>query len=177
MGNFIQIIKKLNDDYEQTMAKNAGEAYSRLSTIFEELGSYLREYTQDLTKNDIKKIIQKLKGGEAITDEDKEQIKLWVVGDAEYYAKMENNFEDWKGELKRIIDEINKFRTDDPDIVEASQLRALLRDGSRVLADMFYYIQQKDRLDQFNQSIQDIDSDERDILIRLLEQKIKSQDF
>ena len=177
MANFNQIIDKLNQDYEATTQKGTGEAYSKLSTIFEELGSYLREYIQGITEDQIVAIIKKLKKNEQIISDDKEHIKLWLVGDAEYYTKMENNVEGWKNELKRLMGDINNFKTDNPDVVAACKLRGLFRDGSRVLTDIFYFLEQKDRVAKFDESTEEIDDSERQILIRLLEQKMKSPDF
>ena len=57
MENFNRIIDKLNEDYEQTMKNGQADAYSKLSTIFEELGEYLREYVQDETDIEIKTLI------------------------------------------------------------------------------------------------------------------------
>ena len=106
MGNFNQIITKLNEDYQATIRANSGDTYSRLSTIFGELDQYLREYLQDLTGEDVKKVIKKLKGSDPIMPNDLEFIRLWLVGDAEYYLKYENNFNDWSKELKRLMEEI-----------------------------------------------------------------------
>ncbi len=177
MANFNQIFQKLNEDYNVTMQKDSGNAYSKLSTIFEELDAFLREYVQDLTMDQMKAIVKKLESGETLSPDEKEQIRLWIVGDADYYAKMENNVEDWKQELKRIMGEIGALQTENPDIVTACKLRGLFRDGARVIADLFFYAEQQDRLNKFNNAIQEIDTEERGLLIGLLEQKMKSPDF
>ncbi len=177
MGNFIQIINKLNQDYENTTQQGTGEAYGRLSTIFEELGKYVRETIQEKTEGEIKKIINKLRSDQAILPEDIDLIRLWIIGDAENYTKMENNFDDWKTELKRLIGEINKLHVEDPDVYTLSKLSGLFRDGARVLADLFYFLEQKDRMENFIDSTQKIDQEERMILVRLLEQKLSSPDF
>ena len=177
MGNFNQIISKLNEDYQATVQSGTGDMYSRLSTIFGELDQYLREYLQDLTGHDVKKVIKKLKASDPITANDLEFNRLWLVGDADYYVKYENNFNDWTKELKRLMDEINSCNVDNPDAATVAKLRSLFRDASRVVADIFYYAEQKDRIKKFNDSTQDIDSEERAIMVRLLEQKLKSKDF
>ena len=177
MGDFNQIITKLNEDYQATVRTNSGDMYSRLSTIFGELDQCLREYMQDLTGEDFKRIIKKLKGTDPISAEDLEFIRLWMVGDADYYLKYENNLNDWNKELKRLMDEINSCNIDNPDVATVARLRSLFRDASRVIADIFYYVEQKDRVTKFTDSTQDIDAEERGILARLLEQKLKSKDF
>ena len=178
MGNFNQIITKLNEDYRATVKAGSEDAYIKLSTIFGELDEYLREYQQDLTGDDVKKVIKKLKENDTITPADLDLIRSWMVGDADYYLKYENNFNDWNTELKRLVEEISSCKgIDSPDVASISRLRSLFRDASRVIADILYYVGQKDRLDKFNSATQEIDPEERAILARLLEQKMKSKDF
>ena len=177
MTDFKKIIAKLNEDYQVAMKRDTPESYSRLSTIFEDLGAYLREQIQQMTRADITKVIDKLKNGLTITPQDKEQIKLWIVGDADYYVKMENNFQDWKNELERLMGAINKCEGATEDVKTALKLRALLRDGARVLSNIFYFVEQRQRVAAFNDSSDEIDAQERAILIRILEQKINSDDF
>ncbi len=177
MSEFTGIIKKLNEHYEDVQQKGTGEAYSRLSTIFEELHNHFREHIQELTVDEVQRVVGKLKRGEHITPEDKQQIKLWIVGDAEHYANLENNFADWQSELKRLMSVIGGFNTAKPSVEEISDLRGLLRDGERVIADIMYFLQQKDRVKNFEESTEEIDDQEREFLIRLLENKIKSPDF
>lgn len=177
MGKFSQIISKLNEDYQSTVQSGTGEAYSKLSSIIGELEEYLREYQQGLSGDDIKKIIRKLKSGEVITPTDLDLIRLWLVGDADYYVQHENNFKDWSHELARLIDQTRQADVDTPDVTTVARLRSVFRDANRVIADMMYFVQQKDRVNKFNESTQDLDAEERGILIRLLEQKMKSKDF
>lgn len=177
MDNFNSIIKKLNEDYQATTQNGSGESYCRLSTIFEELGAHLREYVQEKTDSEIKIVLQKLRDGSQLSEDDIEMIRLWVVDDAEQYVKLENNFDDWMDELKRLMAEITKYNDVDLDVKSASKLRGLFRDGSRVLADIFYYLQQKDRVLKFEQAAKQLGSQERAILLGLLELKMKSKDF
>ncbi len=177
METFGKIITKLNEDYEQTKARGTGDAYSKLSTIFEELGKYLREYIQAETGTDIKLVINKLRSGRDLDDEEVDLIKLWIVGDAQYYTQLENNVKDWQNELKRLIEKINQYKETSADVETASYLRGLFRDGSRVITDIFYYLEQKDRIARFQDATWKTDMDDRAILINLLEKKITSPDF
>lgn len=177
MDNFSSIIDKLNEDYQQTMQNGSGESYCRLSTIFEELGSYFREHVQGRTNDEIKIVIRKLQDGSQLMEDDIELIRLWIVDDAEQYMKLENNFDDWQEELKRLMAEITKYKEAESDVKTASELRGLFRDGSRVLADIFFYVQQKDRVAKFEQASKQLGPQERALLVGLLEQKMKSSEF
>ena len=177
MGDFNQIISKFSEDYRATVQAGNGEAYSKLSSITGELEHYLREYLQQLSGDDVKKVINKLKGGGAISPQELDLVRLWLVGDAEYYLQHENNFSDWTKELARLVDQMNPCNVDKPDVTTVCRFRSILRDASRVIADIMYFVQQKDRVSKFNESTEEIDDEERSILVRLLEQKLRSSDF
>ena len=130
-----------------------------------------------MTGDDIKRVIKKLKGGDVISPADLDLIRLWLVGDADYYLIYEKNFKEWSRELRTVMDDINGCDVDKPDIATVARLRSLFRDASRVVADIFYYAEQKDRIAKFNDATQEIDAEERGILVRLLEQKLKSKEF
>lgn len=99
------------------------------------------------------------------------------MGDAEYYLKLENNFNDWLLELKRIIGEINKMRDLEPNIENASHLRALLEDGKRVIFDIAFFLEKKERIRNFEEATLEIDREERDLLMKLLRSKLVSREF
>ena len=174
MGTFKQIITKLNEDYRATVASGRGEGFSKLATIFEELGKDMREYIQEESRPQVEEVVKRLKKNQPLNDADKKMIRLWIVGDAESYTNMENNYNDWLKELERLMYEISKFGKDRLDVQEAARLQGLLRDGSRLLAGIFFYLEQKDRVRQFEEATREIDEQERQLLIRLLEQKKQS---
>lgn len=98
-----------------------------------------------------------------MTKEELKFIKLWVVGDAEYYVKLENNFNDWLLELKRIVDEIAKINDPEPNFETASHLRAILEDGKRVIYDIAYFLKKKERIANFEEASLELDREERSI--------------
>ncbi len=177
MANFTQIIQKLNQDYTAAVQQDTGNAYSKLATIFEGLDAVARETMQDLGKEEMKAIIQKLEKGTSLTPAEKENIRLWIVGDADYYAKMENNVKDWKAELERLMQELNRLNVASPDVETLCTMRGLFRDGARVIADLFFYAEQQNRLNKFNEAMQEMDTEDKGLLIGLLKQKMKSEDF
>ncbi len=167
-------LSKIDTDYsESNLAKTTG-TYWKLSTTLQETESQLREYIQEITKNEISQIIEKLKSNRPLNKQELEYIKLWIVGDADYYVKFENNYNDWVVELKRLMVEINQCNSENLSFKEASKLRAIVLDGIRVLGDIVFFIKQKERLRNFAESTEEINDEERNLLIRLLEGKIRS---
>lgn len=177
MSDFKELCSKLNRGFDDASTKGDEGSYRKLAGIFKEFEGNLREYIQDLTRGEIDAIIEKLEKGGQLTKGELASIRLWIVGDADYYIKLENNFEDWLSELKRLMDEINKINEAEPELEKALQLRAVLQDGNRLLPNIIFYLLQKTRVNSFNRAIAEIDKQGRKILIEMLRDKYTSQEF
>jgi len=177
MSNFNEFLNKLNQENEETQSAPGVGTYWKLSETLQTYEISLREHIQAITKTEIEQIIGKLKSNAPLDKQDLEYIRLWIVGDAETYVKLENNYNDWIEELKRLVGEINSTAKDEPSFTEASKLRALLLDATRVLGNIVFFQSQKDRVKQFVESTEEIDPSERDILIDLLQGKMNSPKF
>lgn len=176
MSNLKTSLMKINTQYDNFTKKSSSENCFRLSTAMKDLEEMMREYIQDITKGELEQIISKLKSNKQLDKHEIDYIKLWIVGDAQHYAQLENNYKDWLNEVERLMKEINKINADNPDFVASSRLRATLMDGVRTLNSVMYFLTQEERLKNFLESTQEIDPEERDLLIRLLEGKISSPD-
>jgi len=177
MNNLKEIIEKLNEDYEQTLKQGTAEAQERLLTILDELQALIREKIQDLTREDMRKIIYKLKNGQELSAHDLDQVRLWIVGDAQEYAKSEQDCQRRQSELQDIMTDIKHLQDGENILADYSRFRLLLRKASRVLSEVFYFQQQKERVDKFDQTGQQISAADRPFLIRILEQKMNSSEF
>lgn len=177
MADFKELSVRVERSFNDAMKANDAGSYQRLAAIFSDAGIQLREYIQDITKDEINRIIQKLDTGGEINVEEIKFIKLWIVGDAGYYIKLENNFNDWILELKKITNEISKIKESKPDFETASHLRAVLEDGKRVIYDIAFYLEKKERIANFEESTLELDREERGLLINLLKTKLASKEF
>ncbi len=177
MPIFAELSEKINHSFDDAQNNTDAASYQRVATIFSECEIQLREYIQEITKGEINRIIQKLEGRKDISVEELKFIKLWIVGDAEYYARMENNFQDWLQEAKRIVGEVSKTSQAEPDFEQASRLRAILEDGKRVLYDISFFLEKKEREAKFTEATLELDQEERDLLVKLLKNKLISKEF
>ena len=177
MNELEAILKKIGEDHEKTTQQGTAEAYERLLSVFEELNDFAREKIQQITLDDMTAIVDKLKNGLAITPEDKDQIRLWIVGDAEEYAAAVSRQDKWRDELGGLIVQMKELRNEADGLAAYSRFRALLREASRRLSDIAFFQHQKERVDKFHEAIGSMEAEQRAILIRILEQKIKSPDY
>lgn len=177
MVDFKELNTRIERSFNDATKANDASSYQALAAIFSDTEVQLREHIQDITKGEINRIIQKLEKGGEISPEEIKFIKLWIVGDADYYIKLENNFNDWLSELKRIIGVINNLKESNPDFETASHLRAILEDGKRVICDIAFYLEQKERIANFEESTLELDKEEKDLLVKLLKNKLASKEF
>lgn len=171
-----ELYKELNQSFEDAEGRSAEGAYHKLLAVLTDLEGHLREYIQDTTQDEIRKVLNKLQHGEELTRAELQSMKLWIVGDAAHYTRMENNFDDWTGELKRLMDEINRRKSPSPDLEAAVELRALLQDGIRLLPNLIYFLQEKSRINKFHVAAYELDRKERAFLIELLKEKMASKE-
>lgn len=177
MADYKQVINKLKDDVEEILVSDKADGYGRLSGILAELLIDMREQIQKDTAAQVRKIMQALKSRKPLSADDKDILRLWIVGDAEDYVKMENNFEDWKTELRRAVGEAVSLAEKDLPATGVSRLRGLLQDATGVVNNIFNFAEQRERVGKFLDSTAEIDDEEREILYRLLEQKLKTEIF
>jgi hypothetical protein len=172
-----ELSARINGTLNDAEKNKDAASYQRLATIFSEYEIQLREHIQEITKEEISRIIQKLESQKEINPEELKFVKLWIVGDAEYYTRMENNFNDWLIEVKRIVDEINKINAAEPDFEAASRLRAMLEDGKRVIYDISFFLEKKEREAKFTEATLELDKEEKELLVKLLRSKLASKEF
>ncbi|MBN2014957.1 MAG: hypothetical protein JW778_07240 [Candidatus Altiarchaeota archaeon] len=175
MTTLEEICGPIEGDFDKATETGDQISYNRLAMTFNETENKLREYIQEMTKEKTTEVIQKLREGEDLSREELEFVRLWTIGDAEYYIKVENNFNDWLRELKRIVDEILKIKAT-ADLETTSHLRAMLEDGKRVIYDIVFYLEKKERVTRFNEATKEIDAKERKTIISLLKTQLESKE-
>lgn len=170
-------LTNLNALYENFTRNPSAQASFRLCSVIQDLQEELREHIQDITKGEMGIVIDKLRSNQPLTHHEIDFIKLWIVGDAEHYVEAENNFQDWLDEAKRLLQDVKASNANDLDFLAAARLQAKLKDVSRTLNDVVFYLTEKERLAKFEQSTKEIDPEEREHLIKILQGKSEAPDM
>jgi hypothetical protein len=137
----------------QCFQAESSQGYAVLSEQLNELESSAREAFQDHT--DYKSLLNKLEKGNPLTADELNTLKLLIVGDAEYYLKYDEDFDRWKIELGKIVDEIRRLQSSDLDVDALMHLRVLCREAYSVLTPTGYYLEQKERVRKFEEATRD----------------------
>ena len=169
--NFLQGICETMKQAQDTMRfdtfQKAGDVLSRGK-------AYAREQIQKLSSEQIKAIIVKLKGKAALTPDDLNLVRLWIVGDAESYVSMENSFQVWLTEFKRLQGSLGDYEGKELTELDFFNLRGILEDALRVAYDISNFLEKKERIKKFQDVAGSKDGLDRETLVKILEAKLRS---
>jgi predicted O-linked N-acetylglucosamine transferase (SPINDLY family) len=174
-----KILQNLNEivSHDQAFDESTEEGeLNRITTRLKALGDYVREEIQAETSQQIKDIIEKLKADSEIDDTDLKLIRLWVVGDAAAYVRMENDYKKWLEESNRLFSVIRGLKAEELNLEKMHKLSGTVRDSIRVIGDLIFFRQQMDRVKKFEAASKNLNSQNKLLLSRILQEKLASAD-
>jgi hypothetical protein len=152
---------------------------------FQAVGSKLSQARQ-MIRYEIRKstsplmigIINKLQSNSSLNDKEISLVRAWIVGDAESYLKMENDFENWLTEYERLQQELVSYEQKSCNTDELWQLHGLLEDAARTSYDIANFLEKQGRIKRLEKVLADgIDDEEREKLTKILISRLQSDDF
>lgn len=170
----MEIVKDLAKLMNQAVEAPDAEEFNRLSNVFQNRKSAVREKIQAMTSKEVKGIIKKLSEGGDLDKAEMDLVKLWIVGDAESYSKMENNFEDWIAEFKWLESLISEQELSTEEIQDLFRVQGILEDASRLAINIGYYLETKERIRRFEEATANPSLMDRDLIVKILSLKLTS---
>jgi hypothetical protein len=174
-----QAVTDLLDRITSTPSVGTNNDEGRLNALSGALASLsdeLREQIQATTAEQITPLIGLLEADGSIGAKEMELIRLWLVGDAEYYVKTENDFSAWVAELDRLLGVLRALRSEAVTPATMARMEATVRDALRVASDIAFYRQQEERVRSFQTKTDQLNRDDKQTLARLLAHKLSSED-
>jgi hypothetical protein len=163
------LIEQLQSIHARATVDDVG-TYQVLIDPIVELTEALHAGYQASIQEQVRGIIDKLRAQVALCDADLAMVESFIVGDAEAYTRLENNFQDWIGELGRLVGVLGGMRDG---LQGSAWLDALgeVEDAHQVLGDICNYLQQKERVTRFRKTVADGLTPERtQMLIEILKE-------
>ncbi len=170
---------KINVANAMAKARNAmtDGAFQQVGSALAEAKHIVREEAQRKTSEEMQAIIGKLRSFAPLAAEEAALIKAWIVGDAESYIKMENNFQDWLAEYARLEQSLAGYEQKDCSAAELSQLHGVLEDAIRITYDIANFLEKQDRVKKFESALAaGLGQDGGFFLANLLANKLQSQE-
>jgi hypothetical protein len=161
-------ISEALDIAAQSSAAGTAESYSvlgeKLSELESSAGNYLRSNLV------YQSVLAKLRQEQPLNGDDLKTLRSLIVGDADGYLKYDDDFEQSKAELTRIIDQIRKLQSTEMNAETLTHLRVLCREASSALAPTVHYLEQKQRLKNFDDNVHEpLSSDTRRMLAGVIQ--------
>jgi hypothetical protein len=160
-----------------SVAGRGAEDFNRVRATLATARDEVREALQALTAEAINKILTKLDKQELLAPDERNLVGLWIVGDAEGYTKMEDDFQEWLEEFRRLSGVLESYtgRSLEPqNLVEAY---GVLEDAIRVAADIAFFLEKKERLERFNAAINSWTEDDCKIIASMLRSMMARSDM
>ncbi|MFP4346124.1 MAG: hypothetical protein ACLFU8_15615 [Anaerolineales bacterium] len=118
------------------------------------LENMARETFQALVEQKYTDLVLKLESGDALTEEEKQVLELLIVGAAEYYLQEEEQVDEWREEIDRLLGEMKRLKSENLLTVDAIlELQALCKAARRVLPDLVYYLTERRRVERFKDAM------------------------
>jgi hypothetical protein len=151
-------------------------SFQSLTPRLQELSAALRESYQSSVATPILGVISKLRAGEAMSEADIGVVEGFMIGDAEAYTRIENDFESWIGELGRLVTSLadKSARLQGPLLLDAM---GEVEDARRVLGDICNFLEQKERVARYKRTMaQPLDGARSAMLVEILQRQLASAD-
>lgn len=173
----MSFLKNVSADLKNAQEKMSAEAFAQAAGVLSDCKSVVREKLQELTKKEINEVIKRLESGEPVSWADLKSVRLWIVGDAESYIRMENNFADWITEYERLIDVLRRYERDSLSSEELFNLHGILEDACRIAHDIANFLEKKQRVEKFEEAVKRPAEMDRETLARILKSKLAAVDM
>jgi hypothetical protein len=173
----MEYLKGMSQVMKQAQAGNNADQYSFAATQLVLAKNQVREAIEQATADDVAPIIAKLENNQPLTEAEKQTVRLWVVGDAEGYVKMENNFPDWLVEYQRLMDAVADYEGRPGSVQELVEVHGVLEDAIKVADTLAHFLDDKERVDRFEKAITQLNAEDGKFIAGILKSMLASPDM
>lgn len=151
-------VKKTQELAARCSTSETSDNYEFLEVQVDELEAQAQQAFR--SRVDFGSLLSKLSGRKPLTPGELKTLELLIVGDAEYYVKYESELDEWRAQLKRVLEQIANLANSALEVDGLMHVRALCREAHEVLADLVFYFDARERAAKFQVATQgSIDND------------------
>ncbi|MFQ5590939.1 MAG: hypothetical protein ACE5HE_07245 [Phycisphaerae bacterium] len=171
MTRLSEAFEAVKSTAQEALRRGSADQFQQVESRLSRFGAEVRELQQSMWAEEARETVHRLEKGKELTPTDMQVIRTFVVSDAEQYLALENNYEDWLVELKRLFDEITK-RVESVTRETIGELRGVLKDVERLVPDIRNHLEERSRVKKFDLATQTLDVPSRTLLARLLNDQL-----
>ena len=172
----MEYLKGMSQAMKQAQADNTSESYGYVATELVQSKNAIRQAIEQATAGDVAAIIGKLENNQPLNDAEKQTVKLWVVGDAEGYVKMENSFQDWLQEYRRLVDVIAAWEGKTGSVQELVEVHGVLEDAIKVADAVAHYLEERERVARCETALGSLNAEDNKFIAGMLKSMLASPD-
>ncbi len=173
----MDLLKGLSQSLQQAVQSSSPDAFAKAGSDLVQMQNRVRERFQELTASEVSSIIGKLENNEPLSQAEKDFVRTWMVGDAESYTRLENNFKDWTAEFARITAVLKSYEPKEETVAHLLNVHGILRDAMRVAADISHYLEEKARLERFEAAMKTLSREDAALMARLLRSQLDTSEM
>jgi hypothetical protein len=170
-------LRGISQTLNNVAASNDAEAFSNAASELVNSKNRVREEFQALTADKIKEIIKKLEKNQPLDADEKECVKLWVVGDAEGYIKMEESLQEWLEDFRELAGIIKDYESKPPSAQDLVEAHGVLEDAIKVASAIGHFLDDRDRVARFQKAINNLDAADSKLIADILRESLNSPDM
>lgn len=173
----MDFLKGISQTLQSAEKENSPDSFTLASTELVKMKNRLRERFQELTAAPIREVIGKLENFQPLSAAEKDYVRTWMVGDADSYTRMENNFKDWTVEFGRLIGVLRGYEAKEETVPNLLNAHGVVTDAMRVAADISLYLEEKARVERFAKAMENLSQSDAELVARLLRAKLESSEM
>jgi hypothetical protein len=173
----MEFLKGMAQVMQQAETGGGADQYAYAATELVQAKNRVRETIEQVTAPAIAAIIPKLEKHEPLTEAEKQTVKLWVVGDAAGYVKMENNFKDWLEEYRRLMGAVAAYGDRPGSVEDLVEIHGVLEDAIKVADALAHYLDERERVSRFESAITQLNAEDSKFIAGVLKSMLSSPDL
>ena len=170
----MEYLNGMSKAMKQAQADNTSESYGYVATQLVQSKNAIRQAIEQATAEAVAAIIGKLENNQPLNEAEKQTVKLWVVGDAEGYMKMENNFQDWLKEYRRLLDVIAAWENKTGSVQELVEVHGVLEDAIKVADAVSHYLEDRERVARCETALSNLNAEDNKFIAGMLKSMLAS---
>jgi len=170
----MEYLKGMSQAMKKAQADNTSESYGYVATELVKSKNGIQQAIEQATAGAVAAIIGKLENNQPLTDAEKQTVKLWVVGDAEGYIKMENSFQDWLQEYRRLLEVIAAGEGQTGSVQELLEMHGVLENAIKVADAVAHYLEDRERVARFENAMTLMNAEDNKFIAGLLKSLLAS---
>lgn len=135
----------------------------------------VREAMQEATAPRVGAIIAKLRNQQPIAPEDLDLARLWIIGDAESYARMQRDFERHMDEFNRLEETLQRYEQRANSVEDLVDAHGVLEDAIHLSYEIAKFLEHKERVTNFEEAFKDPSKLNHRVLADVLSRKLQSE--